>query len=69
MDNSKSLHNKRKKLFITGKLLKARATQGGISEDDLKHYLKDTLKVTERIAWHKSITNKPFNWVNAQLVR
>lgn len=46
--------------------LKARATQGGISEDDLKHYLKDTLKVTGTDSMTQEHYQQAFNWVNAQ---
>lgn len=46
--------------------LKARATHGGISEDDLKHYLKDTLKVTGTDSMTQEHYQQAFNWVNAQ---
>lgn len=46
--------------------LKARATQGGISEDDLKHYLKETLKVNESKDMTQEFYQQAFNWVNAQ---
>lgn len=46
--------------------LKARATQGGISEDELKHYLKETLKVNESKDMTQEHYQKAFNWVNAQ---
>lgn len=46
--------------------LKARATQGGISEDDLKHYLKETLKVNESKDMAQELYQQAFNWVNAQ---
>lgn len=46
--------------------LKARATQGGISEGDLKHYLKDTLKVTGTDSMTQEHYQQAFNWVNAQ---
>lgn len=46
--------------------LKARATQGGISEDDLKHYLKETLKVNESKDMTQELYQQAFNWVNAQ---
>lgn len=46
--------------------LKARATQGGISEDDLKQYLKDTLKVTGTDSMTQEHYQQAFNWVNAQ---
>lgn len=46
--------------------LKARATQGGISEDDLKQYLKDTLKVTGTDSMTQEHYQQAFYWVNAQ---
>ena len=46
--------------------LKARATQGGISKDDLKHYLKETLKVNESKDMTQELYQQAFNWVNAQ---
>lgn len=46
--------------------LKARATQGGISEDELKHYLKETLKVNESKGMTQEHYQQAFNWVNAQ---
>lgn len=47
--------------------LKARATQGGISENDLKHYLKDTLKVNAVSEMKQEHYQQAFNWVNAQM--
>lgn len=46
--------------------LKARATQGGISETDLKHYLKDTLKVNAVSEMKQEHYQQAFNFVNAQ---
>ena len=46
--------------------LKARATQGGISETNLKHYLKDTLKVNAVSEMKQEHYQQAFNWVNAQ---
>lgn len=46
--------------------LKARATQGGISEDELKRYLKDTLKVAGTDSMTQEHYQQAFNWVNAQ---
>lgn len=46
--------------------LKARATQGGISETDLKHYLKDTLKVNAVSEMKQEHYQQAFNWMNAQ---
>lgn len=46
--------------------LKARAMQGGISETDLKHYLKDTLKVNAVNEMKQEHYQQAFNWVNAK---
>lgn len=46
--------------------LKARATQGGISETDLKHYLKDTLKVNAVNEMKQEHYQQAFNWVNVR---
>lgn len=46
--------------------LKARATQGGISEDDLVHYVTETLKVKKPSELTQEHYQKAFNWVNAQ---
>lgn len=48
------------------KTLKARAVQGGISEDDLIKYLKDTLKVDGTDSMTPEHYKKAFDWVNAQ---
>lgn len=48
------------------KTLKARATQGGISEDELKRYLKDTLKVAGTDSMTQEHYQQAFNWVNAK---
>lgn len=46
--------------------LKARATQGGISEDDLVHYVTETLKVKKSSELTQEHYQQAFNWVNAQ---
>lgn len=48
------------------KTLKARATQGGISEDNLIKYLKGTLKVDGTDSMTPELYKKAFDWVNAQ---
>lgn len=48
------------------KTLKARAVQGGISEDDLIKYLKGTLKVDGTDSMTPEHYKKAFDWVNAQ---
>lgn len=46
--------------------LKARATQGGISEDDLVHYVTETFKVSKPSELTQEHYQQAFNWVNAQ---
>lgn len=66
MDNSKKPAQPTQETVYNWQTLKARATQGGISEDDLKHYLKDTLKVTGTDSMTQEHYQQAFNWVNAQ---
>lgn len=66
MDNSKKPTQQTQETVYNWATLKARATQGGISEDDLKHYLKDTLKVTGTDSMTQEHYQQAFNWVNAQ---
>lgn len=46
--------------------LKTRATQGGISEDDLVSYVTETFKVNEPSELTQENYQQAFNWVNAQ---
>lgn len=66
MDNNKKATQQTQETVYNWQTLKARATQGGISEDDLKHYLKDTLKVTGTDSMTQEHYQQAFNWVNAQ---
>lgn len=66
MDNSKKPSQQTQETVYNWSTLKARATQGGISEDDLKHYLKETLKVNESKDMTQELYQQAFNWVNAQ---
>lgn len=66
MDNSKKPAQQTQETVYNWQSLKARATQGGISEDDLKHYLKETLKVNESKDMTQELYQQAFNWVNAQ---
>ena len=66
MDNSKKPMQQTQETVYNWQTLKARATQGGISEDDLKHYLKDTLKVAGTDSMTQEHYQQAFNWVNAQ---
>lgn len=66
MDNSKKPAQPTQETVYNWQTLKARATQGCISEDDLKHYLKDTLKVTGTDSMTQEHYQQAFNWVNAK---
>lgn len=46
--------------------LKTRAVQGGISEDDLVHYVTKTFKVSKPSELKQEHYQQAFNWVNAQ---
>lgn len=48
------------------KTLKARATQGGVTEDALKVYLKNELKVKNTDEMTRDHYQKAFDWVNSQ---
>lgn len=66
MDNSKKSTQQTQETVYNWSTLKARATQGGISEEDLKHYLKDTLKVAGTDSMTQEHYQQAFNWVNAK---
>lgn len=66
MDNSKKSVQQTQETVYNWQTLKARATQGGISEDELKHYLKDTLKVAGTDSMTQEHYQQAFNWVNAK---
>ena len=66
MDNSKKPVQQTQETVYNWQTLKARAKQGGISEDDLKHYLKETLKVNESKDMTQEHYQQAFNWANAQ---
>lgn len=66
MDNSKKPVQQTQETVYNWQTLKARATQGGISEDELKHYLKETLKVNDSKDMTQEHYQQAFNWVNAQ---
>lgn len=66
MDNSKKLSQQTQESVYNWQTLKARATQGGISEDDLVHYVTETLKVKKPSELTQEHYQQAFNWVNAQ---
>lgn len=66
MDNSKKPAQQTQETVYNWQTLKARATQGGISEDDLVHYVTETLKVKRPSELTQEHYQQAFNWVNAQ---
>ena len=66
MDNSKKPVQQTQETVYNWQTLKARATQGGISEDDLVHYVTETFKVSKPSELTQERYQQAFNWVNAQ---
>lgn len=66
MDNSKKPVQQTQEAVYNWQTLKARATQGGISEEDLVHYVTETLKVKKPSELTQEHYQQAFNWVNAQ---
>lgn len=66
MDNSKKPVQQTQETVYNWQTLKARATQGGISEEDLVHYVTETLKVKNPSELTQEHYQQAFNWVNAQ---
>ena len=66
MDNSKKPVQQTQETVYNWQTLKARATQGGISEENLVHYVTETLKVKKPSELTQEHYQQAFNWVNAQ---
>lgn len=66
MDNSKKPIQQTQETVYNWQTLKARATQGGISEEDLVHYVTETFKVSKPSELKQEHYQQAFNWVNAQ---
>lgn len=66
MDNSKKPVQQTQETVYNWQTLKARATQGGISEDDLVRYVTETLKIKKPSELTQEHYQQAFNWVNAQ---
>ena len=66
MDNSKKPAQQTQETVYNWQTLKARATQGGINEDDLVHYVTETFKVSKPSELTQEHYQQAFNWVNAQ---
>lgn len=66
MDNSKKPVQQTQETVYNWQTLKARATQGGINENDLVHYVTETLKVKKPSELTQEHYQNAFNWVNTQ---
>lgn len=66
MDNSKKPVQQTQETVYNWQTLKARATQGGISEDDLVRYVTEAFKVSKPSELKQEHYQQAFNWVNAQ---
>lgn len=66
MDNSKKPVQQTQETVYNWQTLKARATQGGISEEELVHYVTETFKVSKPADLKQDHYQQVFNWVNAK---
>ncbi len=66
MDNSKKPVQQTQETVYNWQTLKARATQGGISEDELVHYVTETFRVSKPADLKQDHYQQAFNWVNAK---
>lgn len=66
MDNSKKPVPQTQESVYNWNSLKARAVQGGISEEELVHYVTETFKVSKPSELKQEHYQQAFNWVNAK---
>ena len=66
MDNSKKPIQQTQESVYNWNSLKTRATQGGISEEELVRYVTETFKVSKPSELTQEHYQQAFNWVNAQ---
>lgn len=66
MDNSKKPVQQTQETIYNWNSLKARAVQGGISEEELVHYVTETFKVSKLSELKQEHYQQAFNWVNAK---
>lgn len=66
MDNSKKPVQQTQETVYNWQTLKARATQGGISEEELVHYVTETFKVSKPSELKQEHYQQAFNWVNVK---
>lgn len=66
MDNSKKPVQQTQETVYNWQTLKARATQGGISEEELVSYVTETFKVSKPSELKQEHYQQAFNWVNVK---
>ena len=66
MDNSKKPVQQTQESVYNWNSLKARAVQGGISEEELVHYVTETFKVSKPSELKQEHYQQAFNWVNVK---
>lgn len=66
MDNSKKQVQQTQETVYNWQTLKARSTQGGISEEELVRYVTETFKVSKPSELKQEHYQQAFNWVNAK---
>lgn len=66
MDNSKKPVQQTQESVYNWYSLKTRAVQGGISEEELVHYVTETFEVRKPSELKQEHYQQAFNWVNAQ---
>lgn len=66
MDSNKKPVQQTQETVYNWQTLKARATQGGISEEELVHYVTETFKVSKPSELKQEHYQQAFNWVNAK---
>lgn len=66
MDNGKKPTQQTQETVYNWNSLKTRAVQGGISEEELVHYVTETFKVSKPSELKQEHYQQAFNWVNAK---
>lgn len=66
IDNSKKPVQQTQETVYNWNSLKARVVQGGISEEELVHYVTETFKVSKPSELKQEHYQQIFNWVNAK---
>lgn len=66
MDNSKKQVQQTQESVYNWNSLKTRAVQGGISEEELVHYVTETFKVSKPSELKQEHYQQAFNWVNVK---